>query len=273
LARVFVPGQGACYECTLTEQALRDLSLRYSCPLLARQNILLGKVPTTPTIASIIGGIQSQEALKLINGLPVEAGKVVHYNGLVNEMHTTAYVAREDCESHWTYGEITELPARAERTTLADLLRIARADLGPDAMIELDQELITSLECPSCHTVEQVLRPLTEVSFDAGHCPTCGVLREVTLTHLISGEEKFLHRTLASVGVPPLHIIRCHNGVQYRFYELTGDLPEALHFHHFDQTQITGISTARGRVRIKDEVKLKDVVVVNPARGRVKLRG
>ena len=29
LMRVFVPGQGACYECTLTEQALRDLSLRF----------------------------------------------------------------------------------------------------------------------------------------------------------------------------------------------------------------------------------------------------
>ena len=94
LVRVFVPGQGACYECTLTEAALRDLSLRYSCPLLARQNILLGKVPTTPTIASIIGGMQSQEALKLINGMPVEPGKVIHYNGMVNEMHTTAYVPR-----------------------------------------------------------------------------------------------------------------------------------------------------------------------------------
>src|SRR6202142_3700716 len=136
LMRVFVPGQGACYECTLTEQALRDLSARHSCPLLARQNILLGKEPTTPTIASMIGGMQSQEALKLINGPPVEAGKVVHYNGLVNEMHTTAYSARDDCESHWTYGDITELPARSERTTLADLLRIARAALGPDAMIE-----------------------------------------------------------------------------------------------------------------------------------------
>ena len=113
LMRVFKPGEGACYECTLTEQALRDLSMRYSCPLLARQNILLGKVPTTPTIASIIGAMQSQEALKLINNLPVEAGKVTHFNGLVNTMHTTAYVAREDCLSHWTYGDITELPARA----------------------------------------------------------------------------------------------------------------------------------------------------------------
>jgi molybdopterin/thiamine biosynthesis adenylyltransferase/DNA-binding transcriptional regulator YhcF (GntR family) len=266
LMRVFVPGQGACYECTLTEQALRDLSSRYSCPLLARQNILLGKVPTTPTIASIIGGMQSQEALKLINDMPVEPGKVVHYNGLVNEMHTTAYSARDDCESHWTYGEITELPARSERTTLADLLRIARADLGPDAMIELDQELITQLECPNCHTVEMILKPLSEVTFEAGHCPTCGELRESTLTHIISGEEKFLHRTLFSVGIPPMHIVRAHNGVQYRFYELTGDLQDSLHFHHFEQAHINLAPVAHNRIRIKAEVKLKGAAPSNAGR-------
>jgi len=174
MMRVFVPGQGACYECTLTEQALRDLSLRYSCQLLARKNILLGKVPTTPTIASIIGGMQSQEALKIIHDMPIEPGKVVHFNGLTNDMHTTAYNPREECESHWTYGEITELPARAERATLEDLIRIARADLGSEAVIELDQELVTSLECPQCRAIEEVMRPVSEISFEAGHCPTCG---------------------------------------------------------------------------------------------------
>src|SRR5688572_12743865 len=64
LVRVFGPNEGACYECTLTEQARREMSMRYSCPLLARHNILLGKVPTTPTISSMIGAMQSQEVLK-----------------------------------------------------------------------------------------------------------------------------------------------------------------------------------------------------------------
>jgi hypothetical protein len=190
--------------------------------------------------------------------MPVEAGKVVHFNGLNNEMHTTAYVPREDCESHWTYGEITELPARAERTTLDDLLRIARADLGPHALIELDQELITALECPSCHTIEQVLRPLSEVSFEAGHCPTCGILRETTLTHVITGEENFLHRTLSSVGIPALHIIRANNGQEYRFYELTGDLKEALHFRHFETTAPDPSQQLRGRIRLKNEVHIHE---------------
>ncbi|HEY3312159.1 MAG TPA: ThiF family adenylyltransferase [Anaerolineales bacterium] len=270
LARVFVPGEGACYECTLTEAAIRDLSLRYSCPLLARQNILLGKVPTTPTIASIIGGIQSQEALKLIHSMPVEAGKVIHFNGLNNEMHTTAYVPREDCESHWIYGDITELPARAEITTLDDLLRIVRADLGAQAFIELDQELLTSLDCPVCHTSEQVFLPLSKVSFEEGHCAVCGTLRDTALTHLITGGENFLHRTLASIGVPPLHILRANNGEEYRFYELTGDLSEALHFNHFTKTSEDG-SPARGRIRLKSEILAPDTLHIR-MKGRVKLR-
>ena len=282
LVRVFVPGQGACYECTLTEQALRDLSLRYSCPLLARQNILLGKVPTTPTIASIIGAMQSQEALKLINDMPVEPGKVTHFNGMVNDMHTTAYVPRDDCESHWTYGTINELPARAERTTLDDMLRIACADLGLNAVIELDQELVTQFDCPNCHTVEEVLRPLNEVTLEAGNCPTCGVLRETTLTHVITGEEKFLHRTLASVGVPPLHIIRAHNGSEYRFYELTGDEDDALHFRDFE-SKVKVAEKKEARIRLKDTpLQIKDSTlhvknskpsqVLRVRSGRIRLR-
>jgi hypothetical protein len=187
---------------------------------------------------------------------------------MVNEMHTTAYMPREDCESHWTYGVITELPARAEHTTLEDLLRIARADLGAETMIELDQELITSLSCPVCHTIEQVLKPLSSVSFEAGHCPICGTLRETELTHVITGEENFLHRTLANVGVPSLHILRAHNGQEYRFYELTGDLPEALHFHDFQPTGRP--EPARGRIHLKDDFPgMPDTY--SPARIRVKL--
>jgi len=271
LVRVFVPGQGACFECSLTEQARRDLALRYSCPLLARQNVLLGKVPTTPTISSIIGGMQSQEALKFIHKMPVEPGKVVHFNGMVNEMHTTSYRPRPDCESHWSFGEITELPARAETTTMEELLRTARADLGPEAVIELDQELILGLECPECKTVEQVLRPISEVSFEAAHCPVCGTLRDTQMTHIITGDEPFLHRTLACLGVPPLHILRAYNTREYRFYELTGDLEDALHFSHFEGSSLHNKELIRQRIRLGKTVKLSDIKV-NPARGKIVLR-
>ncbi|HLF81622.1 MAG TPA: ThiF family adenylyltransferase [Anaerolineales bacterium] len=270
LVRVFVPGDGACYECTLTEQARRDLSLRYSCPLLARENILLGKVPTTPTIASIIGGIQAQEALKLIHGLPVEPGKVIHFNGMTNEMHSTAYLPREDCESHWVYGEVVELPARAGYTTVAEMLRIVGPDLGPQAVIELDHELVISLTCPVCHTVDQVLRPLPQVSFEAAHCPACGTLRDASLTHQITAEPPFLNRTLASIGIPPLHVLRARNAVEYRFYELTGDAAEELHFRHFEGPEASQPSSVRDRIRLGAEVSVGQDGE-NSARSRVSI--
>lgn len=270
LVRIFVPGQGACFECTLTEQARRDLAVRYSCPLFARQNVLLGKVPTTPTIASIIGAMQAQEALKLLHGLPVEAGKVIHFNGMTNEMHTSAYLPREDCESHWTYGEITELPARAETTTLEDILRIARADLGADVVVELDQELVLSLDCPQCKNTTQVLLPMAEVTFEAAHCPFCGTLREAQLTHIITGQESFLNRSLASLGVPKLQIIRALNAEEYRFYELTGDLEEGLHFRDFEPSATHPRKILRERLQKAQEIPAGEIQS-NPARGKVRL--
>ena len=260
LARVFVPGEGACFECTLTEQARRDLSIRYSCPLLARENVLLGKVPTTPTIASIIGAIQSQEALKLIHNKPVEAGKVIHFNGMTNEMHKTSYTPAEDCESHWTYGKVTELPLRADTTTLEDMLKIIHRDLGPQAVLELDQELILSLYCRNCQTREDILQPISQVGFNHAHCPTCGMLRETEMTHVITGEEPYINRTLASIGVPKLHILRAYNADQYAFYELSGDLENALHFSHFQKPVIKlgdiPVVKITGKEEEKAEIKI-----------------
>ncbi len=256
LVRVFVPGHGACYECTLTEQARREMSLRYSCPLLARQNILLGKVPTTPTISSIVGALQAQEALKLIHQMPVDAGQVLHVNGLTNEFHKTAYTPDENCESHWVYGEITELPDRkASNTTLAELLRIAREALGSQAVLELDQEIVVGLECHSCETVTELFRPISAVGYNEGLCPGCGELREVHMTHVITGREAFLNRTLIALGVPPLHIVRARNDQEYRFFELTGDLAETLHFSHFEGGA-TAPRAARVRLKPRPQIKL-----------------
>ncbi len=258
LVRVFVPGKGACFECTLTDQARQSLAVRYSCPLLARQNILLGKVPTTPTISSIIGAMQSQEALKLIHNMDVEPGKVIHFNGITNQMHTTSYVPKEECESHWIYGDITELPLRADTTTIEAMMRIVNADLGSGALLDLDQELILTLECPQCKTVENILRPISEVSYESAHCPTCETLREIRMTHTLSGKEAFSHRTLASIGVPPLHILRAYNDKEFRFYELSGDLPEAFGFNDFIESAAYPRKEIRERIQLGEEIVLPD---------------
>src|SRR5207244_11360896 len=64
VARVFDPAAGPCYECTMSEVDWKMLEARRSCALLTREEMEQGRVPTTPTTASVIAGIQCQEAVK-----------------------------------------------------------------------------------------------------------------------------------------------------------------------------------------------------------------
>lgn len=232
IVRVFRPGEGACYECTLTDLDYQIINLRYSCPLLARQNILQGKVPTTPTSASIVAAFQTQEALKLLHNMEVQPGKALMINGLTNDIYMTEYPVKAGCMSHSTLEPIVELPdVTADGTTLAALLAIAHERLGPEAVLEFDTELVVAMECGSCGQDEPIFQRMARLYEDAAICPNCGAKREMRLTHRITGEEEFLDRTLAQVDVPPLGIIRARNGRERVYFELTGDKATFLQFH------------------------------------------
>jgi molybdopterin/thiamine biosynthesis adenylyltransferase len=231
IVRVFWPGQGACYECTLTDLDYQIISLRYSCPLLARQNVMQGKVPTTPTSASIVAAFQTQEALKLIHGLEVQPGKALMINGLTNDIYTTEYPVKQECMSHSSLEPIMELPqATAAQTSAADLLAIAREKLGPETVLEFDSELVVSLYCGACEVETAVFKRMARLYENEAICPECGIRREMRLTHRLSGDEDFLGRTLAELDVPPLAIIRARNGKERVYLELTGDKETFLQF-------------------------------------------
>lgn len=231
IVRVFRPGDGACYECTLTDLDYQIINLRYSCPLLARQDILQGKVPTTPTSASIVAAFQTQEALKLLHDMEVQPGKALMINGLTNDIYLTEYPVKEFCMSHSTLDPIVELPdATAAGTTLSELLATARERLGPEAVLEFDSELVVAMVCHNCQTEEPVFKRMARLYEDAAVCPTCGGRRDMRLTHRITGDEAFLDRTLEGVDVPPLGIIRARNGSDRVYYELTGDKATFLQF-------------------------------------------
>jgi adenylyltransferase/sulfurtransferase len=231
IVRVFWPGQGACYECTLTDLDYQIINLRYSCPLLARENILQGKVPTTPTSASIVAAFQTQEALKLIHKMEVQPGKAVMINGLTNDIYTTEYPVKQFCMSHSMLDPIVELPqATAAGTTLGEVLTIAREQLGEGAVLELDSELVVGMVCPSCGLQSPVFQRMARLYEEAAVCPNCGSKREMQLTHRFSGEEAYLDRTLEQLDLPPLSILRARNGQEKVYYELTGDKETFLRF-------------------------------------------
>src|SRR4029453_12026056 len=108
-----------------------------------------GKVPTAPTIASLIGALQVQEALKLLHGLPVDAGQALVWNGQANNFYKTAYQRREDCLSHDRYPEPIGLWVSAPTKTAGALLGPAPSHFGgnPELTLSLDRDLVVSLDC------------------------------------------------------------------------------------------------------------------------------
>ena len=117
VAKVFRPPAGPCYECTMTENDYRLISLRYSCPMLKQEDIQQGKTPTAPTIASIVGGLQVQEALKLLHELPSAEGSALVFNGVANQFYNTKFALRDDCLSHETFADIESLTLSAHNTS------------------------------------------------------------------------------------------------------------------------------------------------------------
>ncbi len=102
-ARVFMPGRN-CYACNLGPEGLRELSRRMPCSAVIRKNETAGRVPTTPIVASIIGAVQVQEALKLIHRPLVEqgtltslVGKMFYYEGQHLTTRLVSFSAYDDC--------------------------------------------------------------------------------------------------------------------------------------------------------------------------------
>jgi molybdopterin/thiamine biosynthesis adenylyltransferase len=232
-ARVFVPDgpkQAApCYECTMSETDWRLLNLRRSCNLLTRAEMEHGKTPTTPTISSIIAGVQAQEAVKLLHGMESFPGKGWVFAGLSADSYMVEFQRKEDCYSHNPIDEIVPLDATADGLTVRDLLGRARALLGPGTQIELGRDVLEKLVCPKCGLVETLFASLGKVTADKAWCPACmDVRRDVQTFHKIRGDEPFVDQTLASIGVPAFDILVARAGSRSVGLELSGDAARVL---------------------------------------------
>lgn len=207
VARVFLPGKPPCYECTLGEVDWTILENRMSCNLLTREDMELGKTPTTPTTASVIAGIQVQEALKLLHGLPVLAGKGFVFEGMNHTSYVVEYTPREDCFSHEVYGDVSSWPKPSEKTTLAELYAYAQTELGAaEVVLDFSRDIIQSLRCPRCGNSTDVYACVGTLSANQGKCPLDGEMRKVGTIHGFAGREPYGNKTVSSLGLPAYDI-------------------------------------------------------------------
>ena len=144
MARVFKKGVN-CYECEMSESSKERIFRRMSCSDVARRNTEHGRVPTTPVVASVIGAIQVQEAMKIIHeGYVNESvftslcGRWFHYEG--SHMTTSIYrsaVWSDDCIAHEDWEPIVPVETLGAETTVGDALEMI-SEVSHSASVEIN---------------------------------------------------------------------------------------------------------------------------------------
>ena len=166
-ARVFVPGKN-CYACNLGPEGLKDLARRMPCSGIIRRQEQAGHAPTTSIVASVIGAVEAQEALKLVHREALErgeltslCGKMFYYDG----QHLTTKVIDfqaydDDCAMHdrWMPIQSSEL---SDGQTVAEALSAIKRkfdaheatvclenDCFVDYVVERSNDRKTQVMCP-----------------------------------------------------------------------------------------------------------------------------
>lgn len=220
LVRVFVPDGGACYECTLSEADWAILDQRRACSLLPRDTAE-PVVPTTPTTASVIAGLQCGEAVKLLHGLPGLRNEGYQFDGLGFDSYRVGYRRDPDCYGHDRFEEVAELEDVSSASTLGELLDEVRRAFGPEATVASVRELVRRLDCPGCGAGRPWRGALDALDPELARCPQCSATCVPEAYHRLDAADAALD--LGSLGIPPWDILRVQVGDKLFGAELTLD--------------------------------------------------
>lgn len=179
----------ACYECTISNQMWERRNQRYSCQGLKR-NLPEVAMPTTATIAAIVGAMQVHQALLYLHdkaGL-VNPGEKI-FLGLNPWTAFKVQIQRkEDCLAH----DLTINPSISfnyESEMMAEeILRRVDSSGFSQPVLWLRNEVIGQIKCKNCGYEERAIAPLRKLSESKLACPHCQneardleVIRNLTL--------------------------------------------------------------------------------------------
>jgi adenylyltransferase/sulfurtransferase len=225
IVRGFEPPQSACYECTMGQADWDLLAKRRSCSLLARRALREGGAPTTPTTASVVGGIQAQEVVKRLHGIASLAGAGYVFEGLAHSSYPVRYPILPECPWHEPAAPIEAAREWNSDTPLGVIWDGASARLGGLDAMDLSRELVESLKCPSCGRREQVLAPIERVHEDQALCPECRAERVPVFLHSVTRDSELLALGARQLGLPAWDVLWARRGEQMLGIELAGDRP------------------------------------------------
>ena len=236
--RVFAPGKN-CYACNLGPEGLKDLARRMPCSGIIRRQEQRGSAPTTSIIASIIGAIEVQEALKIMHNeecimhnnkreMTTLCGKMMYYDG----EHVTVRIADfqaydEECPEHETWAPVHQTEVSRDMTVAKALALLREEDRESEELRVKSEELQEVQNIAICLTndcfVDYVVRRDTDERM-AVMVPGRMVADKVALEKALDGQplsglyQHEYHRvdasfpypslTLAQLGIPQQDIVR-----------------------------------------------------------------
>lgn len=220
IARVFRPSL-SCYECTLSEADFQQIAHRRSCRLLTRDQMVAGKVPTTATTASIIGGLQAQEVVKLIHGdtasHQVGLNGGLRFEGDINDVYPIVYPLVEECFAHHTFEAPTRLAMAADRTWTD----VVNAVGWTEATVELDDDWLIEWHCAPCNSTVPDAGPLALVAQGDATCPRCRDARTPITIASIAVPGPHADTTLSAMNTRSNEWYAVRLGIEYRYVAIT----------------------------------------------------
>jgi len=217
-ARVFRPGVN-CYACSLSLDELNDLRRRMPCSGVIRRQIDSGHAPTTAIVASVIGAIEAQEAIKLLHcDMMSLAGRMAIYEGEEMNMNTVSFVAYDDdCPCHEEWSPVVKTDITIDMSVSDALAVVDAFDLRDDCFVDYIISRIDNVR-------NEVMLPGRHV---AEHVETHPSLGLYTLSqyyqneyHVIDASFPYKNLKLSQLGITAYDILRGFINVQDIYFEL-----------------------------------------------------
>ena len=226
VVRGFFAPRTACYECTMSKVDWELINQRRSCSLLARRALAERGIPTTPTTASIIAGMQVTETVKYLHGLPSLLGRGFVYEGTEHSSYAVNYPINPECPWHEEPPEVESLPLASD-TPWRTIFELLEKRLGKLDAVELSREIVAKVECSDCQQSVEIWKPAEAVQADRLKCSRCGKeCSPVFLHSIVPGQAgQLLERTPGNIGLPPWDVFWARRGEEYFGFEIAGDNP------------------------------------------------
>lgn len=239
VVKVFSPGIN-CYECGLSREEFNIIMLRTGCADVVRSQTAQGRVATTPVSASVVGAVQTQEALKIIHEDAYGAdkkpfttlkGKMWRYEGLTNTTSSYRFASwKKNCPSHEAWATVMKVVGMSADMKVAEALALLKDKLNARALeINLmNNKFIESIISDRPEKEFKVMIPESKLDGLISETPEIRKLSYKTVFHKkfyenISFDFPFQNLTLKQIGVPYFDIIKISTDKGEFFVELTGD--------------------------------------------------